>query len=205
MRKKLLILVVALCVLAPLVARATVVLSVDFKQLTSRAAAIARGRVVSLVPQWGAEGRGIETIVTVQVTSYLKGDFGPQVTFRVPGGKMGRFRAVTLGAPVFREGEEVIVFVGAEGAAVPHVIGFNQGVYRVSTDRVSGARVVMPPLLAGDPTTTNAPIVRGDPSRKPIPVEQFEAQVRSLVERQATDRGSRPRPRDPRGTDKRLR
>ena len=31
-----------------------------------------------------AERHGIETLVTLQVTSYLKGDYGPQVTFRVP-------------------------------------------------------------------------------------------------------------------------
>ena len=95
----------------------------------------------------------------------------------------------------------MIVFVDGDGPAIPHIVGFNQGVYRVSVDQASGARVVMPPLLSGDvraPTT----IVRGDPSRKPIPVEQFEAQVRSLLERGAADRGLRPRPRD---NDKRLR
>ncbi len=202
MRQKLAVFVVALCVLAPWLVEATVVLPLDFRQLTGRATAIVHGRVVALVPQWAAEGRGIETIVTVQVTGYLKGDFGAQMTFRVPGGKMGRFRAVTVGAPVFREGEEVIVFLGADGPAIPHIVGFNQGVYRVAVDRASGARVVTPPLLSGDVTVPTT-IVRGDASRKPISLEQFEAQVRSMLERDPADRGSRgPRLRD---NDKRLR
>ncbi len=201
MRQKLQILVVALCVLAPLTAEATVVLSVDFKQLTARANAIVRGRIVSLNSQWAAEGRGIETIVTMQVDSSLKGDVAGQMTFRVPGGKMGRFRAVTVGAPVFREGDEVIVFVAGDGPAIPRIVGFNQGVYRVSVDRGSGARMVMPPLLSGDaasPTT----IVRGDPSRKPVSVDQFEAQVRSVLERAGPERGPGARPRT---GDKRVR
>jgi len=202
MRHKLLVLAVALCVLGPLFAEATVVLPLDFRQLTGKATAIARGRVVALTPQWATDGRGIETIVTVQVTSYLKGDFGPQMTFRVPGGKMGRFRAVTVGAPVFREGEEVIVFLGADGPAIPRIVGFNQGVYRVAVDPASGVRVVTPPLLSSD-VTAPTPIVRGDPSRKPIPLEQFEARVRSMLERDPADRA--PRGSGIRNIDKRVR
>jgi hypothetical protein len=202
MRQKLPAFVVALCVLAPLLAEATVVLPLDFRQLTGKATAIVHGRVVTLTSQWAAEGRGIETMVTVQVTSYLKGDFGAQMTFRVPGGKMGRFRAVTVGAPVFREGEEVIVFLGADGPAIPRIVGFNQGVYRVAVDRMSGARVVTPPVLSADVTAPTT-IVRGDPSRKPIPLEQFEARVRSMVERDPADRGSRGG--QLRNNDKRLR
>jgi hypothetical protein len=190
MRYKRPVFVVALCVLGPLLAEATVVLPLDFRQLTGKATAIARGRVVALTPQWAINGRGIETIVTVQVANYLKGDFGPQMTFRVPGGKMGRFRAVTVGAPVFREGEEVIVFLGADGPAIPHIVGFNQGVYRVAVDRASGVRVVTPPLLSSD-VTAPTPIVRGDPSRRPMPLQQFEARVRSMLQPDRVDRGSR--------------
>ena len=180
MRYKLPFLVVALCVLAPRLAESTVVLPLDFRQLTSKASTIARGRVVSVIPQWATDRHGIDTIVTVQVSSYLKGDVGPQVTFRVPGGKIGRLRSVTVGAPVFREGEDVIVFLGADVPAIPHVVGFNQGVYRVLVDQASGQAVVTPPVLAD--VTVPTPVVRGDRSRKPMPVEQFEARVRSMIQ-----------------------
>jgi hypothetical protein len=196
MRHKLPVLVVGFCVLAPLLAEATVVLPLDFRQLTGKATAIVHGRVVALASQWATDRHGIETMVTVQVTSYLKGDFGAQMTFRVPGGTIGRFRSVTVGAPVFREGEEVVVFLGAPGPAIPYVVGFNQGVYRVSVDQASGARLVMPPVM-GD-VATPTPIVRGNPSRRPVPLAQFEAQVRSMLQDRRDDpsRDSHARIRD---------
>jgi hypothetical protein len=200
MRYKLPVLVVGLCLLAPLLAEATVVLPLDFRQLTGKATVIVRGRVVTVAPQWTTDRPGIETMVTVQVTTYLKGDYGAQMTFSVPGGKIGRFRSVTVGAPVFREGEEVVLFLNANGPAIPHVVGFNQGVYRVSVDQASGVRLVTPPVM-GD-VTTPTPVVRGDRSRKPVPLEQFEAQVRSMLQ-DRPDAASR----EPRGRikDKRLR
>ena len=165
MRYKLPFLVVALCVLAPRLAESTVVLPLDFRQLTSKASTIARGRVVSVIPQWATDRHGIDTIVTVQVSSYLKGDVGPQVTFRVPGGKIGRLRSVTVGAPVFREGEDVIVFLGADVPAIPHVVGFNQGVYRVLVDQASGQAVVTPPVLADVTVPTPSCAATGRASR----------------------------------------
>ncbi len=170
-------------------------LPLDFKQVTGKATVIARGRIVALDSQWATERQGIETIVTVQVAAYLKGDLGPQLTFKVPGGKIGRFRSVTVGAPVFQQGEEVILFLGAAGPSMPRVIGFNQGVYRVVTDPQSGVRLVTPPVLSGD-VTTPTPLARGDQSRKPVPLRQFEAQVRSLV-RVAPDLGGPTAPNAP--------
>ena len=202
MRFKLLVCAVGLCLFAPLPAEATVVLPLDFKQLTTKADVILRGRVVALTSQWASDRNGIDTLVTVQVTSYLKGDFGAQATFRVAGGQIGRFRSVRVGAPVFREGEEVVLFLGGAGPVIPRIVGFNQGVYRVTTDPGSGVRVVMPPALTRE-VTTPTPIVRGDPSRKPMPLAQFEAQVRSVLDGERPDRDAR-RARA-RNNDKRLR
>ncbi len=200
MRFRLPVLVIGLCLFVPQFAGATVVVPLDLKQLAGNSTAILRGRVVSLTPQWATEGRGIETVVTVEVTTYLKGDFGAQMTFKVPGGKIGRLRSVTVGAPVFREGEEVILFLRGSGADMPRVVGFNQGVYRVSVDNTSGARVVTSPLLAE--TAAPGRIVRGDPARKPMAVDQFEARVRAAVQERRDDQS-----REPRGgiRDKRVR
>ncbi len=190
MRHRFPVLAVVLCLFVPLLAEATVVLPLDLRQLTGKATAIARGRVVALTSQWATDRHGIDTMVTIQVAAYLKGDLGPLVTFRVPGGKIGRFRYVTVGAPVFREGEEVVLFLGAAGPSIPRVVGFNQGVFRVVADQRSGVRLVTPPPLSGD-VTTPTPIVRGDVSRRPVPLGQFEAQVRSMVGEDATLRDPR--------------
>lgn len=202
MRHRLLVLVMGLAFLAPVVAEATVVVPLDLKKLAGNAEVILHGRVIALSPQWASDRQGIDTLVTVQVTSYLKGNFGAQITFRVPGGKIGRLRSVRVGAPVFHEGEEVIVFLAATGPVFPHIVGFNQGVYRVTVDKASGTRFVTSPILAGE-VTTPIPIVRGDPSRKPVPLEQFEAQVRSILEQDRSNRA--PQDRRARDKDKRSR
>jgi len=199
MPPRLLALVMGLALLAPVVAEATVVVPLDLKKLAGNAEVILHGRVTALSPQWASDRLGIDTLVTVQVIGYLKGDFGAEITFRVPGGTIGRLRSVRVGAPVFHEGEEVVVFLAATGPEFPHIVGFNQGVYRVTVDRASGTRFVASPMLAGE-VTTPTPIVRGDRSRRPVPLEQFEAQVRSILGRDRPDRA--PQDRRARGKDK---
>src|SRR4051795_2268087 len=92
---------VALLVLLAVPAGATVVISADLGELSRDAVAIARGRVVALDAQWTDDQGTIETIVTLDVESYLKGSLGPTLRFRVPGGELGRLRSIVVGAPAF--------------------------------------------------------------------------------------------------------
>jgi hypothetical protein len=108
----------------------------------------------------------------------LKGAFGPVVQFRVPGGRLGRYRSILVGAPEFLLGQRVVVFLAARGPAVPFVLGLGQGVFRIVPG--AGGWVVTPPavLPAGGPVPG---IVRGDPARRPLPLADFEQQVRVLA------------------------
>jgi hypothetical protein len=154
--------------------------SVDFPTLVGKARAIAIGRVTSVQPRWREGRRGIETVLTFDVERYLKGDLGETVTLAVPGGQMGRFRTVMPGAPVFVEGEELVLFLAAEPSTPAHVLGLGQGVFRIMTDQVTGARLVVPEIL----TTAQAGatrIIRGDVSRRPLPVDQFVNAVRTAL------------------------
>jgi hypothetical protein len=87
----------------------------DLGELSRDAWAIARGRVVAVDAQWTDGRRTIETIVTLEPDAYLKGQPGSTVQFRVPGGSLGRFRNIVVGAPRFAVGQRVIVFLGARG------------------------------------------------------------------------------------------
>ena len=171
---------VVCCVLlaAGISARATVLIPADLGELSRDALAIARGRVAALDAQWTEDRGTIETIVTLEVESYLKGDFGSTLRFRVPGGDLGRFRSVVVGAPEFAIDQRVVVFLGAHGPAVPHVLGLNQGVFRVA--RASSGWVVTPPAPV-PPVSGSVRIVRGDPSRRPVPLADFEQRVRVLA------------------------
>lgn len=167
------VLALLLSVAAP--AAATVVVPVDLAEMSREARAIARGRVIAVEGQWTEGRRGIETIVTLQVESYLKGQLGETTQFRVAGGTLGRFRSIVVGAPQFAVGQRVIVFLAASGPAIPHVIGFHQGVYRVNSG-ASGAVLVSPaPAVA-----SAVPVPRGSESRVPVPLAEFEQRVRTL-------------------------
>ena len=157
------------------VAAATVVVPTDLRQLSQEAVAIARGRVVAVDGQWTDGRRTIETIVTLETETYLKGGLGDVVQFRVPGGSFGRFRSIVVGAPQFAVGQRVIVFLGSRGPTVPYVLGLSQGVFRVTQSEEGNWLVTPPPIVA----TADGPIVRGTQARSSL--TDFERQVRTFV------------------------
>jgi hypothetical protein len=159
--------------------RATVVLPADLGELAHDARAIARGRVTSIEAHWGEDRRSIETIVTLEVDAYLKGAFGQTLRFRVPGGELGRLRSIMVGAPEFAVDDRVIVFLGARGPSVPYILGLGQGVFRIVRSADNSEWLVTPPAAFPSPTT--ARIVRGDASRRPMALADFETRVRALA------------------------
>jgi hypothetical protein len=174
------LLIVTLLVALAFPAGATVVVPADLGELARDARAIVRGRVVSVDGRWTEDRRTIETIVTLEVASYLKGALGPALQFRVPGGDLGRYRSIVVGAPAFAIDEQVVVFLGANGPVVPYIVGFNQGVFRVVRAGDNSGWLVTPPALLPAVAGTT-PVVRGDPSRHPLPLADFEQRVRALA------------------------
>jgi hypothetical protein len=164
------------CASAP--ASATVVIPANLGELSREALVIARGRVVAVDARWTDDHRRVETVVTLEAERYLKGAFGPVVQFRVPGGRLGRYRSILVGAPEFLPGQRVIVFLAGHGPAVPFVLGLGQGVFRI----VPGAAgwIVTPPAILPEPGGPVG-IVRGDPARRPLPLADFERQVLVLA------------------------
>jgi len=159
------------------IASATVLLPTDLNDLSHDAVAIARGRVVAVDPQWLDGRRGIETLVTLETETYLKGSLGATVQFRVPGGSLGRFRSIVVAAPQFAIGQRVIVFLGSRGPTVPYVLGLSQGVFRL-VQTSQGDWMVTPPAIV---PVADGPIVRGNLSLRPAALADFERQVRALA------------------------
>src|SRR3954466_10584030 len=160
--------------------RATTLVPADLGELSGDAQAIVRGRVVALDAQWTEDRGTIETIVTLDVESYLKGGLGATVRFRVPGGTLGRFRSIVVGAPEFVVDQRVLVFLGAQGPAVPHVLGLSQGVFRLARAADDSGWLVTSPVLM-PAAGTAIRVVRGDPARRAVPLGDFEQAVRSLA------------------------
>ncbi len=158
-------------------AHATVLVPADLSELARDARVIARGAVVSVDAQWTEDRRTIETIVTLETETYLKGSLDHVLQFKVPGGTLGRLRNVVIGAPRFEVGQRVIVFLGANGPRLPFLLGLSQGVYRVDVGPTGAAMVSPPPVMPG----TVGPIVRGAASRQRAPLADFERSVRTLA------------------------
>jgi hypothetical protein len=174
---------------------ATVLLPGDLGDIARAASAIVRGTVVDVRSDWADSRRRVETIVTVRVSESLKGEMRGLVSVKVPGGVLGRYRSITIGAPSFRPGEEVVLFLGAEPPALPFLIGLGQGVFRVQRDLRTGATVVTPPALLADPAR-NVRVKRGDPSRGALSVRQFADTVRAALSAKAANQRTPPRAGD---------
>src|SRR5262245_22717797 len=113
--------VVAIAVVAVSALRATVLLPAEFREIVGNPQIIAYGRVLEAVPELNDDRKRIETIVTFEVGTYLKGGPGETITFRVPGGQIGRYRSIMVGAPVFESGDEAVLFLTQLAGDTPRV------------------------------------------------------------------------------------
>jgi hypothetical protein len=164
----------------PIALRATVLVPAEFREIVNGADIIAYGRVVDITVEWSDDRKRVDTLVTLQVGTYLKGGPGESLVFKVPGGTIGRFRNVLVGAPQFTEGEEAVVFLNVRGSDLPFVFGLNQGVFRVRLDDPTKRRMVVPPALMSRGQSPEV-VVRGSAARKVLPLETFGAQVQTVL------------------------
>src|SRR3954470_24830901 len=177
MRRLILIVVLVLCARE---LRATVLVPADFREVVAGSQIIVYGRITTVRPEWSDDRSRIDTVVTVMAGSYLKGGPGGTVTFRVPGGQIGRYRNVMVGAPQFQPGEEAVLFLSASGPSIAHIFGLSQGLYRVKGDSRTGRRVGVPPVLTADGDARQT-IVRGDRNRRQLSLDEFAATVRQAM------------------------
>jgi hypothetical protein len=173
-----LIAVVGLWLLTPAL-HATVIVPAEFSEVVAGSELIAYGRVVDVHAEWADGRRRIDSVVTVDVMSWFKGGSETTLSFVVPGGEMGRYRQVTIGAPVFKPGDEAVLFLKRQGAPMPYVFGLNQGVFRVRPDQRGVRQVTTPALLARSGVTEA--VRRGAVTRKPVGLDEFGAQIRSVM------------------------
>jgi hypothetical protein len=159
--------------------QATVLVPASMGELAREAGAIVRGRVVAAEARFTPDRRAIETLVTIDAEATLKGSLGTIVQFLVPGGTLGRYRSLFVGAPSFIAGQHIVVFLGWNGPSYPYVLGLSQGLFRVQADGDNGWCVTPSPITA--PLSGTATVVRGDPARRPMPLADFEQLVRALV------------------------
>jgi hypothetical protein len=174
-------LILLLFILLPIPALATVFVPVDFNEMVTASQAIVQGRVIDVRSDVTLDRGSIESFVTLDVARSLKGNLGSRVTFKVPGGQVGRYRLIVVGAPHFKADDNVIVFLSARGPSIPYVFGLSQGVYRIARNE-NGREVVTPPPIVASGAAVER-VVRGDPARRLLSVSEFATQVLTILER----------------------
>jgi len=110
-------------------------------ELTKQAEAIVRGKVKDMRSEWDPERRFIWTLVTVSVSKSIKGDSlaGQEVIVKIPGGVVGQIGQKTEDAPIFKKGEDVMLFLKPEvyrGEKVFRVTGNFQGKHTIKDNTV---------------------------------------------------------------------
>jgi hypothetical protein len=177
-RMKALVLLVVLAAAAPAARlEAITVVPMTFEELVGEATAVVYARVADVRGQWTSDRRSIDSVVTLEALRYLKGDLGPGVFVRLPGGETGGVINVLPGAPVLRQGELVVLFLKARGPAISTPLGLGQGIFRVLRDPRSGTMLVSPPPLKA---SAAGRVIRGAADRRLLALDAFEASVRSL-------------------------
>lgn len=124
-------------------ALATTYLKTDLQGLTHASEAIVHGEVVKVESAWNAEGTIILSEVTIRVADTVAGVAPSTVTVRVPGGSVGGFTVKMHDGPEFRQGQEVMVFLGRWDDGAYKVTGYQMGLSRVQ------ARPDKQPMLRG--------------------------------------------------------
>ncbi len=145
------VLFVAMMPIVAPAARASTFVVPDLDQLVSMSSAVVRGTVISATCR-RADNNRIVTDYTIMVEEVATGkldDDSATMTFTMPGGTIGDVGEMVTGVPVFRTGDQVVLFVKghmgpARDSISPNrymVTGMAVGALRVETT-IDGTRIV---------------------------------------------------------------
>lgn len=125
-------------------ARATTVLRFSDDALVRNASRIIEGTVQSVRCAWNAEHNQIQSFVEISVAAAYKGEMPPNniLSLTLVGGRVGDDVMEIVGAPVFTQGEVVILFLDRNPSALVPIVGLYQGKLTVTTDAKTGVRTI---------------------------------------------------------------
>lgn len=127
---------------------ASTFLAMSQGELVRASEVIVKGTVVDLRSFWDEAGRIIVTEARVEVEEALVGRPEAQVVVRTFGGSVDGYTVEAHGFPKFVAGDRVLLFLERETAGAAKVAGYQQGHYRVVTDR-SGFEFAVPTVDEG--------------------------------------------------------
>jgi len=153
----------------------TIVVKLDLPELVEQSDTIIQGQVQQNESRWDNQKKLIFTDVWVRVNDVLKGTPQTNVTVRHLGGTVGSINMAASGMPVFRNGEDVILFLKRNPETTYHVVGMAQGKYEITNEfaAVNAFGIGLQDKKSGQV------IEGGTVSREPV--EIFKSRIRRLV------------------------
>jgi hypothetical protein len=142
-----------------LAATATLATQIEYRsprELGGESSLVVRGKVGSVRSFWNDTRTKVFTETTVIVDETYKGQRISAINVRQLGGVVGRVRVNVDGAPSWRVGEEVLLFLEPFDGTSYQVAGFSQGKYTIERDPRTGEPFVRGPSL-GDVELIGAP------------------------------------------------
>jgi hypothetical protein len=122
---------------------ATTLVYKNFDDLVKEADGIVMGRVAGIESKYNPE-REIYTFVTFDQLEVLGGSYaGQTLTLRFKGGQVDNNISQIVGSPEFRLNEQVVLFVEGNGQHMVPLVGWTQGMFRVSKDAATGRQVIL--------------------------------------------------------------
>jgi hypothetical protein len=148
-------LLASVALLAP--AGATTLLKMSMNELILQSTSIVRAKITG--SRTGAVGKDIFTYYQVQVSDTLKKGAILPAEFAVPGGAYGNLRQITVGSPVFAEGQEYVLFLWTSRSGMTQIIGLTQGMFNLTQD--SSGAVLNRPAIADEMVDKSGKAVTG--------------------------------------------
>jgi hypothetical protein len=110
---------------------------------------VVQGTVQAVRSVWNAKHTRILTEVDVSIAQQWKGQAPATVRVVQWGGTVGDVKMTVAGAPQWRAGEELVLFLERAGELGYRVAGFSQGRFVVEHDEITGETYLRRPPLAG--------------------------------------------------------
>jgi hypothetical protein len=174
--------ILALALIVPAAARASLALAMNLGEMTSRADRVIVGEVLSVKSAWDAGHKRIFTNIEVQVAETWKGATTPdgKVVIQQPGGRVGDIESRVHGLAEFHAGDRAVLFLrGTEQASA--VVGLGQGARALRFDPTAQRWLVN----GGDRSAAVKTDPRGHylaPDPEPaLPLDTLRMQIQRLV------------------------
>jgi hypothetical protein len=160
-------------------ARAASLIPMYLDDLTAESQTVVYGRVAAARAEWDDEHDWIYTVYTVEAAQYLKGQLGPTFELVEPGGERDGMAMLVEGVPVFKTGQDAVLFVWTDPQGRHQVTGFEQGAVGIETDAATGARIASRAIPLGSARAADKTISNLQATGRPL--AQLLDQVRASV------------------------